>query len=91
MDKYEILEKRISEIENRNRRVEQDKSWETSYTRRFLLILFTYLTIALYMKFVLNIDPWLNAIIPSVGFLLSTLTMPFFKNIWSKYFFKRKA
>ena len=27
-------------------------------------------------------NPWLNAIIPSLGFLLSTLSLPFFKNIW---------
>ncbi|MDO8610216.1 MAG: hypothetical protein Q7R95_06710 [bacterium] len=89
MDKIDKLEIRIIEIEKRNQRVEQDKYWETSLTRRFLLMLFTYLAISFYMKFILNIEPWLNAIIPSLGFLLSTLTLPFFKNLWDKYIHKR--
>lgn len=89
MDKYDKLEKRIVDIENRNQRVEQDKVWETSYTRRVLLIFFTYMTIALYMKFILNIEPWLNAIIPSLGFFLSTLTLPFFKKLWGEHIYKK--
>lgn len=83
------LEKRIEKIEQRNKAVELNKAWETSWTRKVLIALFTYLAIALYMKFVLQIDPWINAIVPTVGFLLSTLTMPFFKNLWSKIIYKR--
>jgi len=89
VEKIKELEKRIIEIEKRNKKVEQDKAWETSLLRRLLLILFTYLTIGIYMKFVLNTDPWLNAIIPSLGFYLSTLSLPFFKKIWDKYFYKK--
>lgn len=89
MDKYTKLEKRITEVERRNQRVEQDKAWETSWSRRLLLIFFTYLTIAIYMKFVLNTNPWLNAIVPSLGFYLSTLSLPFIKKIWSKYIYKK--
>jgi len=78
------LEKRVKNIEKRNKRVENDKAWETSYARRGLLIIFTYLSIGIYMA-VIKVDrPWLNAIIPSLGFLLSTLTLPFFKNLWLK-------
>jgi hypothetical protein len=88
MDKYQQLEKRIENIENRNKKVELDKVWETSYSRRFFIILFTYLAISLYLKFILYIDPWLNAIIPTLGFFLSTLTMPFLKKIWVKYIYK---
>lgn len=89
MDKYKELEKRIFEIEKRNKKVENDKAWETSLSRKLLLILFTYLTIALYMKFVLNTNPWLNAIIPALGFYLSTLSLPFFKKIWDTYCYKK--
>lgn len=85
------LEKRIEKIEQRNKKVEMDKAWETSLTRKLLLIIFTYLSIALYMV-AINIDrPWLNAIVPATGFLLSTLTLPFFKNWWSKRLYKRKV
>ncbi|MEK7551605.1 MAG: hypothetical protein AAB532_03315 [Patescibacteria group bacterium] len=83
------LEERITQIENRNINVEKDKNWETSYTRKILIAIFTYLAIALYLKFIVGIDPWINAIVPSVGFLLSTLTLPYFKKLWEKYIYKK--
>lgn len=83
------LEKRISKIEERNKAVEVNKTWETSFTRRALLLIFTYLAIALYLKFIVGINPWINAIIPAVGFLLSTLTLPFFKKLWEKHIHKK--
>lgn len=83
------LEARITRIEQRNRKVESDKSWETSFTRRGLLILFTYLSIGTYMNFIQIPNPWLNAIVPAVAFFLSTLTLPFFKNLWQKYFYNK--
>jgi hypothetical protein len=88
MDKYEELEKRIVNIEQRNKKVEEDKSWEKSYTRRALLILFTYLSIAAYLYFIVHINPWINAIVPALGFLLSTLSLPFFREVWRKYIYK---
>ena len=84
MDRLQKLEKRIEEIEVRNKKVEKDKAWEVSYTRRILLIIFTYLSIGFYLCTIKIERPWLNAIVPSVGFLLSTLTLPFFKNLWLK-------
>ena len=81
----EKLKLEIEKIKERNKRVERDKTWETSWTRRFLLALFTYLAISLYMYAISLPNPWLNAIIPSIGFLLSTLTLPAFKTIWQKY------
>lgn len=83
------LEERVAKIEARNKKVESDKAWETSWTRKGLIALFTYLAIALYMKFVLGIDPWINAIVPTVGFLLSTLTLSYFKKLWIKFVYKR--
>lgn len=84
----ESLEERISRIENRNKAVEKEKAWETSYTRRVLIALFTYLSIALYLKYVVRIEPWLNAIVPTVGFLLSTLSFPYIKKFWEKHIHK---
>lgn len=83
------LEERVEQIENRNQKVELDKFWETSFTRRIILAIFTYLAIALYLKFIVGIDPWINAIVPSIGFLLSTLTLPFFKSLWTRYIYKK--
>ncbi len=78
------LEKRIIALEERNKRVELNKGWETSIERRVLLIVFTYISIGAYMWVIGVTSPWLNAVIPSAGFLLSTLTLPFFKRIWIK-------
>lgn len=78
------LENRILNIENRNRKVESDKAWEGSITRRVLIVLFTYISIGSYMWAIGVDNPLLNAVIPSLGFTLSTLTLPFFKEIWLK-------
>ena len=85
MIKLKNFEKRLKEIESRNSRVEVDKSWETSLSRRGLLALFTYLAIGFYLQAINIGRPWLNAIVPAAAFMLSTLTMPFFKKIWAKY------
>ena len=78
------IEKRIIKIEGRNKRVELDKAWEISFQRKLLIFVLTYLTIGLFMSFI-NVDrPFLNAIVPSLGFLFSTLSIPLFKNIWIK-------
>ncbi len=82
------IEERIRKIEERNRKVEADKSWEISITRRMLLVLFTYLAIGIYLSAISIKDPWLNAIVPAFAFMLSTLTLPFFKRMWLKYFYK---
>lgn len=82
------LEKRLEEIEDRNQRVEIDKAWETSWSRKILLMAFTYLAVGLYMNAINVPSPWLNAIIPSIGFLLSTLTLSYFKKLWTNFYNK---
>ncbi len=89
MVRIEQLEKEIDQIKERNIKVESDKAWETSKTRRALLIIFTYLAIGFYFQAIKIDKPWHNAIVPAVAFLLSTLTLPFFKNLWSKYLRKK--
>lgn len=83
------IEERIEKIEQRNKDVEQNKAWETSWTRKIIVAIFTYLAIVLYLKFIVGINPWVNAIVPTVGFLLSTLTLPYFKTLWGKYIYKK--
>ena len=80
------LEKEIAILKQRNKRVEGDKAWETSWTRRILLMFFTYLAIGIYLWVIGVVYPWLNAIVPAVAFMLSTLTLPFFKRMWLKRF-----
>ena len=80
----EQLQQEIDTIKSRNKSVEIDKAWETSKTRRVILMVFTYIAIGLYLQAINIENAWLNAIVPAVGFMLSTLTLPFFKKIWMK-------
>lgn len=85
------LESRVGEIESRNKRVELDKAWETSWTRRLLLTLFTYLALGIYMWAIDIPRPWLSSIVPAVGFMISMLTMPWFKTRWIQRQIKQKS
>ena len=89
MNKLKALEEKVKKIELRNKKVELDKTWEISYTRRVLLMLFTYLTIGFYLQAINIVHPWLNSIVPTIAFMLSTLTLPLFKKSWIKYFYNK--
>jgi hypothetical protein len=76
------IEQRLRAIEKRNQRVELDKKWETSWTRRISIAILTYFVVVVYLFVIGHDQPWINAIVPPVGFLLSTLVMRHIKNIW---------
>lgn len=78
------LAKRISLIESRNKKVELEKEWETSFARKLSITALTYLLLAAYFGLVLKVNPWINAIVPTVGFVLSTLSLSFIKKLWLK-------
>lgn len=78
------IEEEITEIKTRNQRVELDKAWETSKTRKLLVCLITYTFVVITMYSLKIEKPLINAIIPTLGFFLSTLTIRFAKNIWIK-------
>lgn len=80
--KLEELNKEICKIKIRNKKVEIDKAWETSFIRRILIIILTYIVIVLFFYFAELPRPFINSIVPSIAFLLSTLTLSFFKKIW---------
>lgn len=85
MNTLSALEQRVEQIEARNKKVELDKSWEGSITRRLSIMVLTYLVIFLYLAMIGVASPYLNAIVPTVGFLLSSLTLSLLKKIWSQY------
>ncbi len=85
------LEEEINRIKDRNKRVEADKGWETSLSRKVVIAGVTYIAIALFLL-ITNFDkPWESAIVAAVGFLLANMTIPFFKDLWLKYIYKREA
>ena len=84
MSTIEQLQTEIEEIKKRNQRVEADKAWETSWARKIIIFLLTYTVIVIFFFFARLPSPFLNAIVPSLAFVLSTLTIPLFKKWWLK-------
>ena len=80
----EELEKRIKKIEERNKKVELDKAWEGSKTRKILIILMTYVFAVLYLKIADTTNPYFGAVVPCVGFYLSTQSIDVIKKNWMK-------
>ena len=79
------LEDRIKKIEDRNKRVELDKKWETSLTRKICIMLLTYLVVIIYSYIVRNYDNiFLSSLVPVIGFTLSTLSLKLIRKIWEK-------
>ena len=76
------IEAEIRKLKERNKRVEADKAWETSTARKASIAVLTYAVVVLFF-FAAGIGrPWINAIVPTAGFLLSTLSLDVLKRWW---------
>lgn len=82
MDDIQQLTIELREIKERNKRVELDKAWETSTFRKILVGVLTYVVIVLFFIVADFPKPFASAIVPTIGFIVSTLSIPFFKNYW---------
>lgn len=79
------LEEEIKKIQERNKRVEMDKRWETSVTRRICIAILTYAVVVIYSYFIKNFDNvLLSSIVPVIGFILSTLSLKIIRKIWQR-------
>ncbi len=88
MSSIEELESVVEEIKKRNQRVEIDKLWETSWTRKSVIVVLTYAIVVIFLYIVHVSTPFINAIVPVIGFILSTLTVSFFKKMWINKFYR---
>ncbi|MEK7672329.1 MAG: hypothetical protein AAB373_00445 [Patescibacteria group bacterium] len=88
MTTIETLQKELDQLKERNKRVDANKAWETSLMRKALILILTYAVIVIFLFVAELEDPFVNAIIPSTGFFLSTLTVPVCKKWWIKRFYK---
>ena len=79
------LNKEIEEIKKRNKRVELDKAWETSWTRKICICILTYIVVVMYSYMVRNYNNiFLSSLVPVIGFTLSTLSLNYIRKIWEK-------
>ncbi len=78
------LQQEVEKIKQRNQRVELDKAWETSLARKIILLILTYLVVVIFFLITHLPDPFANAAITSLTFIISSLTIPLFKKWWLK-------
>ena len=76
------IEEDIENIKQRNACVEADKAWELSWTRRLFILALTFLLAGLWMRIANLSHPWLSALVPTLGYLLSTLSLGRIKSWW---------
>ena len=89
MNTLNSIKNSIKKIIDRNRRVEADKDWETSWTRKIIIAVLTYVVIVVFFYFAGLPNPFKNSIVPALAFVLSTMTLPLFKKIWIKKIYKK--
>ena len=79
----EELKHEIEEIKKRNKKVELDKKWETSWTRKIFICILTYIVVIIYSYVISKFDNiFLSSLVPVIGFTLSTLSLKLIRKIW---------
>lgn len=79
------LENEIVKIKERNKKVELDKAWETSFTRKICICILTYIVVVIYSHLINKVSNiWLSSLVPVIGFTLSTFSLKLIRNIWEK-------
>lgn len=79
------LENEIEQIKERNKRVELDKKWETSATRKICIAILTYVVVIIYSVLISKrSNVFLSSLVPVIGYTLSTLSLKAIRKIWEK-------
>ncbi len=79
------LEEEIKKIKERNKRVELDKSWKISWTRKICIMILTYIVVVLYSLAINTVNNiFLSSLVPVIGFTLSTLSLKGVRKVWEK-------
>ena len=82
---HKNLESEIEKIKERNKKVELDKSWETSLTRKLCICVLTYIVVVIYSYLINKVSNiYLSSLVPVIGFTLSTLSLKLIRNNWEK-------
>lgn len=84
------IEQELENIKKRNKRVELDKSWETSWTRKICIMILTYLIVVIYSYLIKQNDNiLLSSLVPVIGFTLSTLSLKYIRKVWEKKIYSK--
>jgi predicted Co/Zn/Cd cation transporter (cation efflux family) len=79
------VEREVKQIKKRNERVELDKRWETSWTRRIVILALTFVVVLIFNYLVSQqVNIIFSSLVPVIGFFLSTLSLGAVRRIWEK-------
>lgn len=81
----------ILALKARNKKVEADKAWETSWTRRAIVAIVTYIIVAAWLAMLDVPHHMLNALVPVIGYLLSIMTLPMLKQHWIERIYRKEG
>ncbi len=84
------IEQELENIKKRNKRVELDKSWETSWTRKICIMILTYVIVVIYSYLIKQNDNiLLSSLVPVIGFALSTLSLKYIRKVWERKIYSK--
>ncbi len=86
----EDTQRELALLKERNARVEADKAWETSVVRTACVSLLIYGTVVLALVGIGNDNPFLNALIPVTGFIISLQSLPVVERKWKEWYRRKK-
>ncbi|MDA1196644.1 MAG: hypothetical protein O2779_01635 [Nanoarchaeota archaeon] len=78
-----MLSNDVTCIKSCNAAVEKDKAWETSLVRKVIVFVLTYAVIVIFMLLNGTVNPYVDALIPALAFLLPSLTLAWTKKVFS--------
>ena len=67
------INQELENIKLRNRRVELDKAWETSWARRLFIAVITYIAAGVWLIWIKDTSPLLKALIPAAAYLRNVI------------------
>ena len=74
------LEKEIENIKERNKTVELDKSWETSWTRKICIMILTYIVVIIYSYVIRKYDNIiLSSLVPVIRIYIIYIILKIYK------------
>ncbi|MBP9116257.1 MAG: hypothetical protein KBF89_07950 [Acidimicrobiia bacterium] len=84
MSELTSLENRIAKLELRNKMVESNKRWETSFIRRISIATLTYFVILAYHVIIGAKNMWIISAVPVLGFVISTLSLQYIRKVFDQ-------
>ena len=81
-ERLQQIEQQLEIVRQRNARVEADKAWEGSRIRIGAICVITYLVASVLLYTIGAKQFWLDALVPPLGFFLSTRSLPAIKRWW---------